>query len=154
MSRILKHIVAWLAAVIAVVLLGVIFQTQNIISRLGNLDANVSFGERLSMTTYDIIHLGSLYGIFIAIALAIAFLVSGLVYRIAKFGRPVIYAVAGGIAILVMLLLMKRAFFDVHIIAGARDALGITLQMLAGITGGWVFAHLTRNSTKAKPLKT
>lgn len=143
MSRILKHIVAWLAAVIAVVLLGVIFQTQNIISRLGNLDANVSFGERLSMTTYDIIHLGSLYGIFIAIALAIAFLASGLAYRFAKFGRPIIYAVAGGVAVLVMLFLMKRAFFDVHIIAGARDGLGISLQMLAGAIGGFVFAKLT-----------
>lgn len=143
MSRILKHIVAWLAAVIAVVLLGVIFQTQNIISRLGALGADVSFGQRLSMTAYDITHLGSLYGVFIALALAIAFLASGLAYRFAKFGRPIIYTVAGGVAILVMLFLMKRAFFDVHIIAGARDGLGISLQMLAGAIGGFVFAKLT-----------
>jgi len=150
MGKIIKRIGAWLAAVIAVVILGVAIQTQNVIARLGNLGADVGFGDRLSMTAYDISHLGSLYGIFIAIALAIAFLAGGVVFRVAKFGRPLIYSVAGGIAILIMLFAMKRAFFDIHIIAGARDGLGITLQMLAGVIGGWVFAHLTRNFIKAK----
>jgi len=148
--NILKRIGAWLAAVISVVLLGVIFQTQNIIARLGNLGANVGFGERVSMTIYDITRLGTLYGAFIAIALAIAFLVGGLLYHFTRFGRAVIYPVAGGVAILVMLFAMKQAFFDVHIIAGARDVLGIALQVLSGIIGGWVFAHLTRNLIKAK----
>ena len=147
---ILKRIPAWLAAVITVVILGVTFQTQNVISRLSNLGTDIGFGERLSMTGYDITHLGSLYGIFIAIALAIAFLASGFLFRFTKFGRSIIYPIAGGLAILVMLLLMKQAFFDVHIIAGARDSLGIALQILAGATGGWVFAHLTRHLVKAK----
>lgn len=140
-----KRLGAWLAAVLVTVILGVIFQTQNIISRLGNMGADISVGERLYMTAYDITHLGSLYGIFITIALGIAFLVGGLLYRGVKFGRPIIYSVSGGTAILVMLFLMKQAFFDVHIIAGARDALGITLQLFSGAIGGWVFAHLTRH---------
>jgi len=148
LADVIKRIGAWLVAILTVVCLGVIFQTQNIISRLGKLGADVSFGERLSMTAYDISHLGSLYGIFIAIALAIAFLASGLVHRYAKFGRPLIYSVAGGVAILIMLFAMKRVFFDIHIIAGARDGFGIILQMLAGVIGGWVFAHLTRNLIK------
>jgi hypothetical protein len=126
-----------------VVILGVTFQSQNIIARLGDLGADIGFGERLSMTAYDITHLGSLYGIFIAIALAIAFLASGLLYHFTKFGRPVIYAVAGAVAILIMLFTMKQAFFDVHIIAGARDSLGIILQMLAGAVGGVIFTRLT-----------
>jgi len=150
MSKILKRIGAWLVAVITAVILGVIIQTQNVIARLGNLGVDVGFTDRLSMTTYDISHLGSLYGIFIAIALAIAFLASGLVYRLAKFGRPIIYSVAGGVAILVMLFAMKEAFFGVHLVAGARDGLGISLQMLAGVTGGWVFARLTRKLIVAK----
>jgi len=152
MDKIIKRIGAWLAAVLAVGILGVIFQTQNVIARLGGLGADVGFEDRLSMMAYDISHLGSLYGIFIAIALALAFLAGGVVFRVAKFGRPLIYSVAGGIAILIMLFAMKRAFFDIHIIAGARDGLGIAFQMLAGIIGGWVFAHLTRNLNKAKPL--
>jgi len=151
MAKIIRRIGAWLAAILTVVCLGVFFQTQNIISRLGKLGADIGFGDRLAMTAYDISHLGTLYGIFIAIALAIAFLVGGLVYKFAKFGRPIIYAAAGGIAILVMLFFMKRAFFDVHIIAGARDGLGITLQVLAGVIGGWVFAHFTRNLIRPLP---
>ena len=150
MDKIIKRIGAWLAAVLTVGILGVIFQTQNVIARLRDLGADVGFGDRLSMTAYDISHLGSLYGIFIAIALALAFLAGGVVFRVAKFGRPLIYSVAGGIAILIMLFAMKRAFFDIHIIAGARDGLGITLQILAGVIGGWVFAHLTRNLIKVK----
>ena len=148
--NVLKRIGSWLAAVIIAVILGVTLQTQNIIARLGNLGADIGLSERLSMTAYDIVHLGSLYGIFIAIALGVAFLASGFLFRFTKFGRSIIYPVAGGLAILVMLLLMKRAFFDVHIIAGARDSFGIALQILAGATGGWIFAHLTRHLVKAK----
>ena len=95
------------------------------------------------MTIYDIQHLGSLYIIFVSIALAVAFLLGGLVYRFAKFGRPIIYMVAGGTAILVMLFAMKAQFFDVHIIAGARDSFGLGLQMLAGAMGGLFFAWMT-----------
>ena len=151
MAKILKRIGAWLAAVLAVVILGVIFQTQNVIARLGNIGADIGFIERLSMTAYDIIHFGSLYIPFIAIALVIAFLAGGLLYHFTKFGRPLIYPVAGGVAILVMLFLMKQAFFDVHIINGAKDELGISLQVLAGTIGGWVFARLTRNLIKTLP---
>ena len=150
MAKVFKHIGAWLAAVITAVILGVAIQTQNVIARLSKLGADISFSERLSMTAYDISHLGSLYGIFIATALAIAFLAAGFVFRFIKFGRPLIYSIAGGAAIFIMLFSMKRAFFDIHIIAGARDSIGISLQILAGGIGGWVFAHLTRNLNKAK----
>lgn len=150
MVNFLKRIGSWLAAVLIVVILAVTLQTQNVIERLVNLGADVSFRDRLSMTAYDISHLGSLYGIFIAIALLIAFLSGGLLYRFTKFGRYIIYCVAGAVAILVMLFAMKQAFFDIHIIAGARDTLGIAFQMLAGGIGGWVFAHLTRNLSQTK----
>jgi len=144
MDGIIKRIGGWLAAALTTVILGITFQTQNVLARLGDIGADVSFGDRLSMTFYDIQHLGSLYIIFISIALAVAFLLGGLVYRFAKFGRPIIYMVAGGVAILVMLFAMKAQFFDVHIIAGARDAFGLGLQMLAGAIGGLVFARITK----------
>lgn len=150
MAIILKRICAWIIAVIITVTLAVIIQTQNILSRLANLGADIGLGDRLSMTAYDISHLGTLYGIFIALALAIAFLASGLVYRFTKISRPLIYSVAGGTAIIFMLFAMKRAFFDIHIIAGARDGIGISLQMLSGVIGGWLFTQLTRNLIKNK----
>lgn len=146
MRRVLKIMAAWVLAVLATVLVGVVFQTQNVIARLNDIGANVSLTDRLSMTSYDIIHLGSLYGAFIAIAFLIAFLAGGIVFHLAKFGRPFVYVVAGAVAMLIMLLAMKQVFFDTHLIAGARDALGISLQMLAGAIGGFVFARASRQN--------
>ncbi len=144
----IKNVPAWILAVVVTAILGVIFQTQNVIARLGGIGADISFGERLVMTGYDVSHLGTLYAIFIALAFVIAFLAGGLVYRFAKFGRPVIYAVAGAAAIFVMLFAMKANFFDIHIIAGARDMAGISMQILAGGLGGFVFAKLSAKTEK------
>lgn len=146
MRRVLKIMAAWGLAVLATVLVGVVFQTQNVIARLNDIGANVSLTDRLSMTSYDIIHLGSLYGAFIAIAFLIAFLAGGIVFHLAKFGRPFVYVVAGAVAMLIMLFAMKQVFFDTHLIPGARDALGISLQMLAGAIGGLVFARASRQN--------
>ena len=149
MSGFFKRIGGWLAAVLTSVILGIGLQTQNVLARLEGIGADVGFADRLSMTFYDIQYLGSLYAIFVGIALAIAFLLGGLVFHFAKFGRPVIYCTAGAIALLVMLLGMKEAFFDIHMIAGARDALGIGLQMLAGAIGGFVFTRINKISVSS-----
>jgi len=143
MDRIIKCALGWAAAVITTVMVGVILQTQNVLAKLGGIGADIGLAERLSMTFYDLRYLGSLYLIFVAIAFLVAFLVGGLVFRLAKFGRPIIYAVAGAVAILVMLFSMKQAFFDIHMIAGARDTFGIGLQMLAGAIGGLVFSKVS-----------
>jgi hypothetical protein len=148
MNRIIKRIGGWGAAVITTIVLAIIFQTQNVLARLNEIGANIGLPERLSMTFYDLQHLGSLYGIFIAIALAVAFLIGGVVFRFAKIGRPVVYIFAGSVAMLVMLFAMKEAFFDVHLIAGARSEMGIGLQMLAGGVGGWMFAWISQPKTK------
>lgn len=152
MTRVLKSIGGWVFAVLTTAIVGVALQTQNVISRLGEIGADVSLGERLSMTGYDIAHLGSLYGIFIAAAFLVAFLAGGLVFHFAKFGRSVVYMVAGAVAILVMLFAMKANFFDIHIIAGARDKFGIMLQMLAGAIGGYVFSRISQPKGRAETI--
>jgi hypothetical protein len=145
MDGIFKRIGGWLAAVLTTVVLGVFFQTQNVLARLGDIGAEVGLIERVSMTLYDLRYLGSLYIIFVSMALAIAFLVGGLLFRVTKFGRAIIYSVAGAVGLLTMLFGMKQAFFDIHMIAGARDAFGISLQMLAGAVGGFVFSKVSRS---------
>lgn len=144
MNGIIKRAIAWLAAVITTVIFGIGLQTQNVISRLENLGADVSFTDRLSMTFYDIRYLGSLYVIFVAMAFAVAFLVGGWVFKFTKMGRHFIYSLAGAAAMLVMLLGMKKAFFDVHMIAGAKDSFGIGMQMIAGAIGGFLFARMSQ----------
>ena len=153
MNGIIKRIGGWFAAVATTVVLGVIFQTQMGLARLEGVGADVGFADRISMTGYDIFYLGQPYFLFVGIALAIAFLAGGLIFRFAQFGRPLIYAVAGSTALLIMLFLMKQRFFDVHIINGAKDAVGIGLQMIAGALGGVVFAVVNRPTKKA-PTKT
>ena len=149
MSGIIKRIGGLLAAAATTVVVGISFQTQMVLARLDGIGADVGFAERLSMTGYDIFYLGQLYFVFVAMALAIAFLAGGLIFRYAQFGRPLIYAVAGSTAMLVMLYFMKQRFFDVQIIAGARDAVGMGLQMIAGALGGLVFAVVNRPTKKA-----
>ena len=147
MRTFLKFLFGWFLGAVTTTAVGVLFQTQNVIARLGSIGADIGLGERLSMTLYDLIHLGSLYIAFVAIGTFVAYLAGLLVYRLAGFGRPIVFAVAGAVAMLVMLLLMKEAFFGVHLIAGARDMLGIGLQMLAGALGGLLFARVTRKPT-------
>ncbi len=137
------------AAAIVTALIASIISTQRVIGGLAEWGANVSVGERLSMTFYDIVHFGTLYGAFIVAALLIAFTAGGLVFRMAKVGRPVVYMAAGAAAMLVMLLAMQEVFFGVPIVGGARDWAGLALQMLAGAIGGGVFAWLTRPKPSA-----
>ena len=142
-----KHyIFAWAVAVLVTTILAVFFQTQNIIARLNKLGGDIQLSDRLSMTLYDMFHLGSAYGIFIAIALAIAFCAGGVVFKVAKFGRKLIYFCAGMCAIFVMLFLMKNVFFGIDLIAGARDMMGLGLQMFAGAIGGLIFARVSKKN--------
>lgn len=134
---------SWVVAAVVTTALAVFFQTQNLISRLNGLGADIGLAERLSTSAYDIFRLGSLYILFIAAGTLIAFLVGALVYRLAGFGRPIVYAVAGAVAMIVMLTFMKHAFFGVQLIGGARDTVGLIMQMVAGGLGGWLFATLS-----------
>lgn len=145
LAAFLRFLRGWIGGALATTALGVVLQTQNVIGRLNGIGADVGIGQRLSMTVYDLIYLGSLYIIFVSLGTLVAYLMGLLVHRFAGFGRPVVFAVAGAVAMLVMLLLMKKAFFGIHMIAGARDGLGIGLQMVAGAVGGLVFARLSAN---------
>lgn len=147
MQRFLRVAIGWIFAVVTTMIFAVICQTQNLIARLGGIGGDVGMGERLSMTVFDITHLGTLYIVFIGIALLVAFLAGAGVFRLARFGRPVVYIVAGAVAMAVMLVLMKNAFFGVQLIAGARDTVGFISQIIAGGFGGWVFARLTQLKT-------
>ena len=143
---IFKRIIRWLGILIVsvtfTVILAVSIQTQRVIGGLEEIGASVPIGERIGMTAYDVMHLGSLFGIFVFIALFVAFLAAGFLCRFIKLSPPFVYSVAGAVAVIIMLMIMKRAFFDVHIIAGARDGIGIALQALCGALGGYIFALL------------
>ena len=124
--------------------LAAFISSQRVLNQLPDPLGQIGLSERVFTAFYDVQHFGSLYGLFILIAFLIAFLAGGLIFRFAKFGRPIVYMVAGAVAMMVMLIAMKQAFFGVDIVAGARDGFGLALQMLAGAVGGYVFARLTK----------
>jgi len=141
---ILKRLFVLLISVIGTVFLASVISTNRIINSLNEIISDSSnLGERISMSFYDFIHFGSLYGIFVFLALTIAFAAAWGVYKIAGFGRKIAYIVAGSTAMFVMLWAMEQVFFGVPIVGGARDSLGLALQMLAGGIGGFIFATLT-----------
>ena len=148
--RILRWIGAWLVAAVSTTVLGSVLQTQRVVGELNAVDGGIGLGERVSATFYDLNHFAVHYGAFILVGTLVAFLAGSLVYRLAGFGRPVVFAVAGAVAMAVMLTLMKEAFFGVQIVAGARFALGFALQIVAGGLGGLVFAWLSSRGRAAR----
>lgn len=142
-----KIVLAFILSVILAILLASLFSTQFVIADLQQAGAKVGWSDRLSMTLYDLGHLGRLYGIFIFLGLLIAFLAATLVHYLAKTRRKLIYVVAGMTCFVVMLYLMQAVFFGVPIIAGARSGLGLVFQALAGGFAGYVFARLTGRKT-------
>lgn len=152
MGRFLKGYLGPLfAAVIVTIITGVVFQTQRVISMMKGIGGEVSINERLSMTFYDLQHLGSLYGVFIFIALLIALTMALFLSKAKPSLAPWFYIGSGAIALIVLLFAMKQVFFDIHIIAGARDGFGQVLQMIAGALGGFVFWQLRKKSAQQTP---
>jgi hypothetical protein len=78
----------------------------------------------------------------IVLALLVGFLVAWPMKRVLKPIAPFAYPIAGAAAIALALYLMSKQFYGTTPIAGARGALGFTLQCLAGAAGGYVFAAL------------
>ena len=160
MPQPLRWILGWLVSAVAITALAVLAQTQVVIAMLPDVAPTlgadpapvvVGAGERLEQSGYDLLRLGSIYGLFILAATLVAWLAAEGVARFAPVRlRWVAFVVAGAVAMLVMLWLMKQAFFGVDILAGARDAASKTLQALAGAAGGYLMARLTRRKRRSR----
>jgi hypothetical protein len=105
-------------------------------------------GDRLSWIFSDLIGMETQmasnappYGALTSIALVLAFLAAGLVARFTGL-RPIVFAVAGAVAIFVLFTALKATVGTVGVF-GARGMLGLGLQMTAGLIAGFVFAQLT-----------
>jgi len=92
----------------------------------------------------DMAGLAPQFGAVVAIALAAGLIVAGLVNRLLNLPRALAFALGGGAALVAALLLMSLAFDGITPIAGARGALGLSLQALAGAAGGAAFALASR----------
>lgn len=145
-----RYLLPLLIAVAVTTLFAVFFQTQRVIALLQELGAEISVGDRVGMTLSDLQGLGPLFALFVLVAFIIAMTVAMFLAQKRPTRSVVLHLLAGTVAIGLMLVLMKKAFFDVQVIAGARDTLGFALQCLAGAMGGGVF-YLMRRRIDSPP---
>lgn len=144
----LTRVLHFLLALVATAALCCLAASQFNLARLSDLGVSVPFSDRLAVTAHDLINMGPLYGSLIGAALVIAFPVTGLLVRWFSSRRAFLYALAGAVAIAVMLVIMKQAF-GITLIAATRTASGFASQVVAGAVGGWLFAYLTKSRVAA-----
>jgi hypothetical protein len=118
-----------------------LFHSQYVVNQLVNVGVVVSISDRINLTLDDWLGLLPTYGAIIAIALAIAFLVTAKLTKKVKQYSMVLF-IAAGITAFAVVLLAIESVMNIHIIAGARGW-GFYMQLLAGATGGLLFAVLT-----------
>ena len=133
----------YLPAVIVLATLATVLQSAFVLAMLGDVGAQISLTDSFRMIAEDLAGLAPLYGVFIALALAIAFVGAGLVHRVTRLPRRLVFATAGAAAMAVMLFAMEQVFFGIQPIAGARTLDGFAAQAAAGFIAGFGFAALT-----------
>ncbi|TMO80545.1 hypothetical protein CWC16_08225 [Pseudoalteromonas sp. S3776] len=119
-----------------------LFHSQYVVNQLVNVGIVVSLSDRINLTLDDWLGLLLTYGAIIAIALAIAFLVTVKLTKKVKQYSMVLF-IAAGITAFAVVLVAIESIMNIHIIAGARGW-GFYLQLLAGALGGLLFALLTK----------
>lgn len=139
----IKVIGGFIAAVLFLTATATILQSVFVLTALSGVGAQIAANEAVGMVLTDLAGLGPLYGAFIAIAMLVAFLAAAGVSRLIPAPRAPVFAVAGLVAMGVMLAAMEQVFFGVQLIAGARTMAGFAAQMIAGLAGGYLFTVLT-----------
>jgi len=147
LTRILPiFLVSWLLTFT----LASLFHSQYVVNQLVNIGVVVSLSDRINLSLDDWLGLLPTYGAIIAIALAIAFLVTAKLTKNIKQYSVVLF-IAAGIAALAVVLIAIESIMNIHIIAGARGW-GFYMQLLAGAVGGYTFSHLIKTASNSKKL--
>jgi hypothetical protein len=110
----------------------------------GTAAAAIPFADRVYWAAHDLGGMIMGYGGLTSIALLIAFLAAGALARFSGHRRWV-FGIAGSLAILVMFTALRSILGTVGIF-GARGAMGLAAQALAGFLAGLLFARLTPES--------
>jgi len=142
MGRIVRLIVIFAVSVIVATVLASASSTIFVLGGLADLGAEIAPGEWLSIVVRDIGGMGPTYAPLAAGGLLIAFAAAWLVTKIVPGPRAIAYAIAGAVALVAIVLLMREVL-GVTPISGARTALGLIGQALAGLIAGAVFAALS-----------
>ncbi|NND01041.1 MAG: hypothetical protein HKN85_12745 [Gammaproteobacteria bacterium] len=141
MRKAIRTLVAFVVAALVAATASSIFSTQMVIAGLQSLGVSVPLNTRLIMTFQDFAILQTLLPV-VAACYLVGFLLAALGHYKLRGNRLAWYVTAGGSALLVALLVLS-AVLQLMPVAGARTAIGLLTQTLAGAIGGYVFSLLT-----------
>jgi hypothetical protein len=157
--RMLRRVVAFVAAAVAMVLLGSAAHSY-FVQRAwasaaghayGTAPAAIPLADRISWAAHDLVGMFLPYCTVTSIALFVAFLIAGGLARFTGF-RVAVFGIAGALALFVLFTVMKSLLGTVGIF-GARGPAGLAAQMAVGAVAGVLFARLT-NPPEIKPTST
>ncbi|GHA04307.1 hypothetical protein GCM10008090_12050 [Arenicella chitinivorans] len=140
MRRFFHYTAAWLVAVLGGSVTSSVFSSHFVLSELRAIDIPISFATQLKMTIDDFAILQTL-GMAIGAAFLIAFIIAAVCHRFIGGAERLWFMVAGMSAVITLLLLMSWQL-QLMPIAGARSNLGLLMQGVAGLVGGWLFWRL------------
>jgi hypothetical protein len=138
---------AWLISGLVSFTLASIAHTQTVLNRLSELGVALPISTRIETTVIDWLGLATGYLPIILLGLSLGFSIMGFVNRWLRWPHTLVFGIAGAIALFAIHSLMFP-IFNVTLIAGARSAFGMSLQIMAGLIGGVIYAHL-RNKRSA-----
>lgn len=133
----------FLLATVVTAIFACIAQTQMVLHELSQLEVQISLSKRLYMSWQDLAGLLPSYGSIILLGLAIGFGATNLIRRYTSIKSSNLYIFAGG-AVMAVILIAMQPVLGVTLIAGARSSVGIILQIIAGMIGGFCFMSLRK----------
>jgi len=149
-SSVIRVLARYVLAVLVAYSLASLFSTQSVVANLGNLGVTLTWLERLRMGLQDLAGMGGIFLPVIATAFALALPVASWLGRKRPAWRKLLFALAGAVGLIAVHLSLQAAF-DIIPIAGARSALGLCAQALAGAIGGYIFASTFLPALSAAP---
>lgn len=138
-----RMISGFIAAVLVTVTVATFAHTHFTIQALRAVGAEVPPSVAMDTVRGDFVGLAPSFGVVIAIALLLGFIIAGVARRFVRLPRPIAFALAGGAALATALWLMRLSY-EITPIASARTWAGFLTLAAAGALGGLVFASVSR----------
>lgn len=132
-------------------LLASVFHSISVLMGLVQIGVDLNVSDWLSMIWQDALGLLPTYGAIIAVTLLLAFSITHFIVKQLNLyeaksaistTRSVLFALAGGLSFLMMLLAMQPVL-NVTLIAGARSTLGLAAQCFAGVCAGFLYSQFS-----------
>ncbi len=143
-----RAIFSYLVAVMVTYVAASIFQSLSVLATLEKAGADIAMGKWLHTVWHDLYGFtfaGYIsYGLSIIIGFIIAMPAAAIIHRFLRLPRGFLYPLAGATAMATIMYIVKLNFYNLTLFPGTRGLSGFGLQLLAGASGGAVFAILLK----------